>query len=211
MGINQGRCELKVLTAASVNVTSFWDIAPCSLIEVDRRFRDAYCRITLMMEALSTSETSARLRYYTAHCTRRQEMTKSMAPESEGSSPCSQEPATGSYSESAESTPHVPARLPKIHSDPILLQNFLTTCVTINLWRKILLDDVGLLPNSSGGTQRRVSTKSAHHIGGGGDKEGRRSGFSVTSGCLSHHGLSLYLAAWCSHSIVGLYSGDIRL
>jgi hypothetical protein len=21
----------------------FWDVAPCSLIEIDRRFRDAYC------------------------------------------------------------------------------------------------------------------------------------------------------------------------
>jgi hypothetical protein len=27
----------------SINVTAFWDIAPCSL-EVDQRFRDVYCR-----------------------------------------------------------------------------------------------------------------------------------------------------------------------
>jgi hypothetical protein len=25
------------------NTTAFWDTAPCSLVEVDRRFRDAYC------------------------------------------------------------------------------------------------------------------------------------------------------------------------
>jgi hypothetical protein len=24
-------------------MTAFWDIAPCSLIEVDRRFRGTYC------------------------------------------------------------------------------------------------------------------------------------------------------------------------
>jgi hypothetical protein len=37
-----------------MNMTTFWDIAPCSLVEVDRRFRGA---ITLM-EAVCTSETS---------------------------------------------------------------------------------------------------------------------------------------------------------
>jgi hypothetical protein len=35
--------RFKVLTAASMKMTAFWDIAPCSLIEVDRRFRGAYC------------------------------------------------------------------------------------------------------------------------------------------------------------------------
>jgi hypothetical protein len=25
-------------------MTVFWDLAPCSLVEIDRRFRDAYCR-----------------------------------------------------------------------------------------------------------------------------------------------------------------------
>jgi hypothetical protein len=38
--------------------TVFWDVAPCSLIGVDRRFRGAYCHHALMMEAVSTSETS---------------------------------------------------------------------------------------------------------------------------------------------------------
>jgi hypothetical protein len=26
-----------------MKMTTFWDIAPCSLVEVDRRFRGAYC------------------------------------------------------------------------------------------------------------------------------------------------------------------------
>jgi hypothetical protein len=33
----------QVLTAASVKMTVFWDVAPCSLGEVYRRFRGAYC------------------------------------------------------------------------------------------------------------------------------------------------------------------------
>jgi hypothetical protein len=40
----------------------FWDIAPRSLVEVDRRFRGAYCLYPIlmaMMEVVSTSETSA--------------------------------------------------------------------------------------------------------------------------------------------------------
>jgi hypothetical protein len=32
----------QVLTAASMKMTAFWDIALCSLVEVDRRFRGAY-------------------------------------------------------------------------------------------------------------------------------------------------------------------------
>jgi hypothetical protein len=43
-----------VLPAASMKVTVFWDVAPCSLVEIDRCFRG----IALMMEAVSTSETS---------------------------------------------------------------------------------------------------------------------------------------------------------
>jgi hypothetical protein len=34
--------RFQVLTAASMKI-AFWDIASCSLVEVDRRFRDAYC------------------------------------------------------------------------------------------------------------------------------------------------------------------------
>jgi hypothetical protein len=32
-----------VLTAASMKMTIFWDAAPCSLVETDRRFRGAHC------------------------------------------------------------------------------------------------------------------------------------------------------------------------
>jgi hypothetical protein len=52
-------------------MTGFWDAAPCSLTEIDQRFRSAYCLhhqgdekvmrsllVTMIMEALSTSETS---------------------------------------------------------------------------------------------------------------------------------------------------------
>jgi hypothetical protein len=35
-----------------MKIIVFWDVAPCSLLEIDRRF------IALMMEAVSTSETS---------------------------------------------------------------------------------------------------------------------------------------------------------
>jgi hypothetical protein len=33
-----------VSSKASTKVTVFWVIAPCSLIEINRRFRDVYCR-----------------------------------------------------------------------------------------------------------------------------------------------------------------------
>jgi hypothetical protein len=47
-------------------------------------------------------------------------LTHSVVPEPEGSSLCSQEPATGPYSEPTGSTLHSPAYLSNIHSDPIL-------------------------------------------------------------------------------------------
>jgi hypothetical protein len=37
--------SLQVLTAASMKMRVFWNIAPCSLVGVDRRFRGAYCLI----------------------------------------------------------------------------------------------------------------------------------------------------------------------
>jgi hypothetical protein len=43
--------RFEVLTAASLKMTAFSDVAPCSLVEV-------YRLIALMMEAASTSETS---------------------------------------------------------------------------------------------------------------------------------------------------------
>jgi hypothetical protein len=35
--------RFQVLTAASMKIRAFWDVAPCSLVGVDRRFRGAYC------------------------------------------------------------------------------------------------------------------------------------------------------------------------
>jgi hypothetical protein len=46
-----------------MKMTVFWDVAPCSLVEVYRRLRGA---IALMMEAESTSETSVNF-YDTTH------------------------------------------------------------------------------------------------------------------------------------------------
>jgi hypothetical protein len=54
----------QVLMAASIKMTAFWNIAPCSLIEVNRCFRGLYRfhylgdEYALMMEAVCTSETS---------------------------------------------------------------------------------------------------------------------------------------------------------
>jgi hypothetical protein len=66
--------RFQVLTATSVMMTVFKDVAPCSLVEIDRRFRGAYCLSLqddddgdskhllnvgqFIMEAVSTSETS---------------------------------------------------------------------------------------------------------------------------------------------------------
>jgi hypothetical protein len=58
--------RFQVLTAESMNVTPFWDIAPCSLVESDPRFRGTYCLrhqgdiliIALKIEAVYTSEKS---------------------------------------------------------------------------------------------------------------------------------------------------------
>jgi hypothetical protein len=37
------QARLQVLTKKSMKVTVFWDAAPRSLVETDRRFRSAYC------------------------------------------------------------------------------------------------------------------------------------------------------------------------
>jgi hypothetical protein len=47
-------------------------------------------------------------------------LTNSVAPEPEGSSPHSQQPANTPYPEPDESTPHPPTDLPKVHFDPNL-------------------------------------------------------------------------------------------
>jgi hypothetical protein len=35
--------RFQVLTVANIKMTVFWEVAPCSLIEIERRFRGAYC------------------------------------------------------------------------------------------------------------------------------------------------------------------------
>jgi hypothetical protein len=35
--------RFQVLMAASMKIRAFWDVAPCSLVGIDRRFRGAYC------------------------------------------------------------------------------------------------------------------------------------------------------------------------
>jgi hypothetical protein len=35
--------RFQVLTAASMKLRVFWDVVPCSQVDVDRRFRGAYC------------------------------------------------------------------------------------------------------------------------------------------------------------------------
>jgi hypothetical protein len=35
--------RLQVLTASIMKMTVFWDVAPCCLVKVYRRFRGAYC------------------------------------------------------------------------------------------------------------------------------------------------------------------------
>jgi hypothetical protein len=49
--------RFQIITAASMKMTVFWDIAACSLVEIDRRFRGDFC-LGLMMDAVSTSEKS---------------------------------------------------------------------------------------------------------------------------------------------------------
>jgi hypothetical protein len=49
--------RFQVLTAKRMKMTVFWVLAPCSLIEIDRRFRGAYCLHRLDVKALSTCET----------------------------------------------------------------------------------------------------------------------------------------------------------
>jgi hypothetical protein len=38
-----------------------WDVAPCSLLEIDRRFRGDVVIIALIMEVVNTSETSVNI------------------------------------------------------------------------------------------------------------------------------------------------------
>lgn len=44
--------------AAIMKITIFWDVVPYSLVEIDYRFRELIRVITLVMKAVSTTETS---------------------------------------------------------------------------------------------------------------------------------------------------------
>jgi hypothetical protein len=48
------------LVTFTLNMTAFWDVAPCSLADVGGRFRGSYClhNNALFMEARGTSEPS---------------------------------------------------------------------------------------------------------------------------------------------------------
>jgi hypothetical protein len=55
--------RFQVLKAASIKITAFWEMVPCNIVEVDRRFRHAYKlpssgHIALIMEEIYTSEKS---------------------------------------------------------------------------------------------------------------------------------------------------------
>jgi hypothetical protein len=39
----QNQEKFRVLTVASMKMTVFWDVAPCSLVETDRHFRGTNC------------------------------------------------------------------------------------------------------------------------------------------------------------------------
>jgi hypothetical protein len=57
--------RVNVLMAASMKITAFWNVTPCSLVEVGRRFRRTYCiyHQSVIMKVVHTSETSV---YYSA-------------------------------------------------------------------------------------------------------------------------------------------------
>jgi hypothetical protein len=66
------KVRFQVLTAVSIKMTVFWYVVPCSLVEVYRRLRCAYClhrqgKIALMMDVASTSEISVNF-YQTTRC-----------------------------------------------------------------------------------------------------------------------------------------------
>jgi hypothetical protein len=54
----------QVLTAASMNMTVFWEVVLCCLVEIDRRFRGTYCL---------HHQVGQYLPYYTAQHPRRQQ------------------------------------------------------------------------------------------------------------------------------------------
>jgi hypothetical protein len=61
---------VQMLTLPSLNVNVFWYVGPCSLVEIDRSFKDVYCLHHQGDEADSTFEGS--VRDYTGRHSRRQ-------------------------------------------------------------------------------------------------------------------------------------------
>jgi hypothetical protein len=53
--LNFSNVRFQVLTAASIKITAFWNVAPCSLVDVYRRSEVLAASI---IRAMSTSETS---------------------------------------------------------------------------------------------------------------------------------------------------------
>jgi hypothetical protein len=49
------------LTAKNVKTAVSWDVAPCSLVDIDRRFRAHCIIIDLMVEEVSSSEMSVNI------------------------------------------------------------------------------------------------------------------------------------------------------
>jgi hypothetical protein len=121
-------------------MTFFWFVAQCNLVEINRRCRGGNClhhqgdfcqttqhkiprRQSSSYQPLWEPEVSQKLGLLAQFCIVQLyfKPTNSVSPEPEGSSPYSQEPATGPYAEPARPTLHpLPANLPKIHSDDIL-------------------------------------------------------------------------------------------
>jgi hypothetical protein len=66
--------RFQVLTAASMKMAVFWVVAPCSLVEVYRRFRGACCLIDLMIKTVSIYETSVNFYQTTRQQPRRQSL-----------------------------------------------------------------------------------------------------------------------------------------
>jgi hypothetical protein len=53
--------RFEVLTAPDMKMAVFWDVVPCSLVDIDRCFS-----VTLMMEAVSSSETLVSIKLHGA-------------------------------------------------------------------------------------------------------------------------------------------------
>jgi hypothetical protein len=60
--------RFKVLTAASMKLRVFWDVAPCNHVEVDRLFRGVYCLRHRPDDGVHTSETTVNFNVTTRRC-----------------------------------------------------------------------------------------------------------------------------------------------